>query len=315
VARAAKRPRSRIPQLRPSEFPSNASLDELYAELMKYPNVEGCYVGEKWQKRKKLKKLAVVCCVRQKGPAGLRRDQYVPKRLTWPRTRGKTFSLTSDVCVLGASELQQVMAVVGPGDELQPSPAHGAATLGVVLKHPTLGRVVTTAGHALIGQASGTTIFDGTASPLSIANTGAGAAAGTFTAMPLKAVRVAEADYALLRPTAEPRNLYQDQLTIAGHQFARPEDVGKPLFVLTRRTPVPTVLRGVAGAFTMGGVAMRGLLLTDPVTIAGDSGCALVDSSSRVWGLLVGLLIVDGQPRSIFGAADWVMALETAEMG
>jgi hypothetical protein len=65
----------------------------------------------------------------------------------------------------------------------------------------------------------------------------------------------------------------------------------------------------------MGGIQMRGLLLTDPVTVPGDSGCCLVDSAFRVWGLLVGLQFIDGKPMSIFASADFVLSLETAEFG
>lgn len=302
----------RSSRLQPSKFPSNSSLDALYASLLKYPNVEGCYVGRKSRGKRLTTELAIVCCVRKKGTEGLTAGQCIPKRLRWPRTRRESFDLPTDVREIGASELQQLPAVVGPGDELRPSPVNGAATIGVAMRHPTLGRVVTTAGHALMGEAAGTLMFDASTPPVRIGNVGA---EGSFSAVPLKAVRMPVADYALLRPVAEPRNLFQDRFNLSGLRLARPEDEGTPLFALTRRRLEATVLRGAAGTFTMGGIQMRGLLLTDPVTVPGDSGCCLVDSAFRVWGLLVGLQFIDGKPMSIFASADFVLALETAEFG
>ena len=261
-----------------------------------------------------LKQLAVVCCVRQKvRRRDLEAAQRVPSRVTWPRTRTTHFSMVTDVQRLGSSELQQqAVPVVGPGDELQASAASSVATIGLALRHREFGRVVTTAGHAFVGSTPGTRLFDPATPTVRVANVGA---SGTFDAVPLKAVRVPEGDYALLRPQAEPRNLFQDSLNLSGLHFARPEDEGTPLFAMTRRGLEPTVLRGVAATFVMGGVQMRGLFLTDPVTVAGDSGCCLVDSSFRVWGLLVGLQVINGRPKSIFAAADWVLALEIAELG
>ena len=282
---------------------------------MSLPNVEGCYIGRKTTGKRRLAKLAVICCVRNKvANRELAGNERVPKRLRWPRTRSKAFDMVTDVQSIGETELQQAVAVVGPGDALQAAQGNGAATVGLAIKHPELGTVVTTAGHAFMKDAGGAIAFPPGMPAVQIANAGVGAAPGTFNAVPLKAVRVAEADYALLQPAAEARNLFQDTISMAAPHWARPEDEGTTLFALTRAGARATVLRGTSGTFTFGGVSMRGLLLTDEVTIGGDSGCCLVDTTSRVWGLLVGVAIVGNERRSVFASANWLLAMERAEM-
>ena len=221
-----------------------------------------------------------------------------------------------DVKVAQQGRIRSEPPVVGPGDELRPSAAarSGQATLGLALKHPTLGRVITTAGHTFIPKGAGEKVFGATAPVLTIANAG-GTSPGTFQAIPLKAIRCPEADYALLQPQAESRNLYQDRLNISAVHFARPEDVGTSLFVLTRSGIRPTTLHGVSGTMAFDGLGMTALLIAeDDVTAIGDSGCCLVDSGLRAWGLLVGGAVIDGAVRSVFASANFVLALENAQL-
>ena len=244
------------------------------------------------------------------------REQRIPREVRWPRTRSKHFHLTTDVQVAARGETRDLAPVVGPGDELRPSQAahSGLATLGIALKHPTLGRVITTAGHTFIPNGGGTQVFGPNAPVLTVANAGDGTSPTTFQAIPLKASRVPEADYALLQPQAESRNLFRDSLSISGIHFARPEDVGTRLFALTRGDIKPTVLRGVTGTLAFAGVQMTGLLIVDDVTAPGDSGCCLVDAGFRVWGLLVVGALIDGVIRSVFASANFVLALENAQL-
>jgi hypothetical protein len=282
---------------------------------MKLPNVEGCYIGRKMKRGRAQSRLAVICCVASKVPKrSLASTDRVPARLEWPRTRSRKFRMVTDVQPIAGTELQQAAAVVGPGDRLESGAGNAPATIGIAIKHPGLGIVVTTAGHAFMANAGGTIEFPPGMPRVRIANAGSAHPATTFEAVPLKAVRVAEADYALLRPTAEARNLFHDRVNLSAPHWAIPEDEGTPLFALRRERSQPTVLRGTAGAFTFGGVAMRGLLLTDEVTVGGDSGCCLVDTTSRVWGLLVGVALVGAQRRSVFASPSWVLAMEQAEM-
>lgn len=307
---------SSLKKFQPSNFPADGDLSNIYSELFKYPNVTGVYIGRKKKKGRELKQLAIVCCVEQKvAPRNLGVEQRLPKRIKWPRTRSKHFHLITDVRVLDGTQLH-ASPVVGPGDELQTSPAAGAerATIGLALLHPAHGAVVTTAGHAFIGEGTGTTVFPGNAPLVDVANLGAGSVAGTFAARPLKASRVAEADYALLKPNAEARNLFNDALNISAVHEARPEDIGTVLFCLRRGESQATILRGVNATARMGGVQMTGLLLTDDVTLPGDSGCCLVDQGLRVWGLLVGGASFQGTVRSVFASAQALLTLERSPL-
>src|SRR5262249_6955838 len=221
----------------------------------------------------------------------LARHHRIPRVMKWPRTRSKQFHIPTDVQVAEPGKTYDA-PVVGPGDELLASAAarSGRATLGIALKHPTLGRVITTAGHTFM-TGGGTQVFGAGAPVLTVSNVGG--AAATFQAIPLKATRVPEADYALLQPQAEARNRVRDALSLSGSHFARPEDVGTTLFALTQNDVKQTVLRGVTGTLAFSGVQMTGLLIVDNVTEPGDSGCCLVDSAFNVWGLLVGAAVID----------------------
>jgi hypothetical protein len=157
-------------------------------------------------------------------------------------------------------------------------------------------------------------VFPANAPLVDVANLGAGSVAGTFAARPLKASRVAEADYALLKPNAEARNLFNDALNVSAVHEARPEDVGTVLFCLRRGESQATILRGVNSTANMGNVQMTGLLLTDDVTLPGDSGCCLVDQGLRVWGLLVGGASFQGTVRSVFASAQALLTLERSPL-
>lgn len=79
---------------RPSTFPAEGSLSELYAELLGLPNVHGCYTGRRWSKGKRSDELAFVCCVGAKIPRQrLSATERVPRRIKRLRTRAKTFHL------------------------------------------------------------------------------------------------------------------------------------------------------------------------------------------------------------------------------
>jgi hypothetical protein len=315
-ARARGKPRQR---LQPSRFPTHARLEELYAFLMQHPNVTGCYIGAKRRKGRLSKQLAVVCCVKTKRPHHeLERGHRIPSTVTWSRTRTEQVALPTDVQEIGESGFQQLPPIVGPGDAMGGpggSVDDARATIGIVLKHPTLGDVVTTAGHAFIRSSFGEQVPAGSDADVRIFNVGSGAPGQTFAGLAIKAVVRPEADYALLAPVGQSRNLYRDQFNLNGLHWALPDDVETSLFALTRRGLIATTLRGVAAVVELvPGVRMSGLLLTDFVTKAGDSGCALVDSTFRVWGLLAGFATTEGQRHSVFAPAHWVLTFENAQL-
>ena len=333
VRKTPSRGSARAHGLAPSLFPTQHGLDELYARLREPCGVAGFFVGRKSTGGKWGRRLAIVCCVKNKVPQkklkNLASDACIPPSLTWKRTRTAETALPTDVVEIRDAYFQQTAPLVGTGDVLAAAgedAVSGHATIGIALQHPEFGPVVTTAGHAFIRNGEGSLRFDAGAAGLRIFNAGQGVGANVFNVRPLKAVINAIVDYALLVPTdpgITPRNLFEDTFNLTEPQFARPEDIGKRLFALTRRGRMPTTLLGVAGALEIGGVSMQGLLLTDRVTEGGDSGCALVDNKFRVWGLLVGAATVSiasstGGQRlvlcSLFAPANFVMAMERAEL-
>jgi len=319
--------------LTPSLFPTEFGLQELYDRLRGPCQVQGFFVGHKAKRTRRGRQLAIVCCVAQKVPKDrldqLHPDARIPRALAWKRTRHEDTALPTDVVEIRRARFQQGPSV-GPGDVLaRPDQAaeEAHATLGVVIQHPEFGQVVTTAGHAFISNGQGEVLFDQGATGLRIFNTGRGVTPAVFEVRPRKAVVHPTADYALLEvttPGASPRNLFEDVFNLSEPQLARPEDVGKRLFALTRRGRLETTLRGVGGELTIDGVGMRNLLFTDEVTEGGDSGCCLVDATFRVWGLLVGAatfsMVSQGDPSehlvdcSVFAPANFLLSREKARL-
>jgi hypothetical protein len=324
--------RARKDGLRPSLFPTQHGLEEMYARLREPCGIEGFFVGRKSKGTRFGRDLAVVCCVTRKARRlkDLPADACIPPALGWQRTRTGETTLPTDVVEIREATFQQLAPTCGPGDVLAAAgqPAESAhATIGIVLQHPEFGLVVTTAGHAFLRGGQGSVVFDDGAEGLQIFNAGAGVSPAMFKVRPRKAVINSAADYALLQPIdtgVTPRNLFEDVFNLSEPQLARPEDVGKKLFALTRRGRLDTTLLGVAGDLALDGVRMQGLLFTERVTVGGDSGCCLVDNTFRVWGLLVGAATVaivsrtTGEERlvlcSIFAPANFVLAMEKARL-
>jgi S1-C subfamily serine protease len=67
-----------------------------------------------------------------------------------------------------------------------------------------------------------------------------------------------------------------------------PADENKRLFVLDQNGAVPTICSGVHARLNTAVGVFEDVILTTPVTTAGMSGAALVDSDSRLWGFLLG---------------------------
>jgi hypothetical protein len=311
------RRRGKRPPLRPPAFPTHAKLEELYEPLMQLPNMAGWYVGRKRKDGRLTKQLAIVCCVQAKvSTRELTAKERIPKTIAWYRTRRERVRLQTDVQEVGDSGFQVLPPTVGPGDvmgDVTGSSATARATIGIALRHPVHGDVVTTAGHAFFKDAFGSQGPSAAGSPIRIFNIGSGPEQA-FEGSLVKAVVQAEADYALLKPATGPRNLFQDAFNLAGLFFPLPADIGTPLLVLTRRGLISTVLRGVFGSVPIGQLQMRGMILTDLVTQGGDSGCVLVDNSFRVWGLLAGFTTLNGAQHSVFSPVHSVIGAENAEL-
>jgi len=300
-------------------LPTAARTHAILEDLAGHPHVEGCYVGHKRTRGRAGRTLAVVCAVREKRPRGqVPKEHLLPRKVEWTVNSREKATVRTDVQVLGESGFQAVVA--GPGDRVDGISIAGRtdavmATVGVALRHPRFGPVVTTAGHA-VQTGPGTVEFDPAQRPrIRLKNVAADGTQSPIAGSLLRSSRIPQADYALVAIDQTPvANLYHDVNSLGGMHVPQPDDVGKPFFVLTAAGVVQTRVRGVFGVFTIGEFPMRDLILTDPVTEGGDSGCALIDAAFRVAGLLVGFITIDGERRSVFMSAFWATTLEQSEL-
>jgi hypothetical protein len=297
-------------------IPTSAHTHAILSELAARPHVQGCFIGLRRKNGRDTRTLALVCTVREKLPrTRVSRDDLIPRSIAWPANSRETATLRTDVQEGGESGFQAVSA--GPGDLLEGVASMAVtATVGVALRHPRFGPVVTTAGHA-VQDGPGTLEFsEGQRPTVRLRNVAADGSRTALTGVLLRSSRILQADYALIGVEAATPvlNLYHDVNSLGGLHVAQPEDVGKPFFALTAGGVLPTTVRGVSGVFDIGGFPMRDLILTDAVTQGGDSGCALIDASFRVAGLLVGFTTVEGERRSVFMSAFWALALESSEL-
>lgn len=316
MAKKSRKSRTPVPPLAPPQSPGGPHLEEIYADLFQLPNVVGCYIGRKRRGRRLTRDLSVVCCVREKVPSRkLSKGQRVPRQVKWPQLSRRTGTLLTDVRVLEESG-RHTPTLLGPGDVAELS-GGASSTLGAALSHPEYGKVVTTAGHAFLASPSTVVYPPGHEPVVSFENFRAGAASGNISTHLLKAVLTPDADYALLRPLdgTECRNAYQDSAAVGGAFLPRAEDTGQlPLLAMTRLGLVSTMLRGVDATIEVEGLTMRGLMLTDWVTVGGDSGCSLIDDSSRFCGLLHGFGFFEGNKYSLWTSIFWPLVAEHASL-
>src|SRR6185295_9328628 len=288
------------PHPRARRLPRRRQLDETLAGLMAHPDVIGCFIGHKRSGREISRRLAIVCLVKRKLLKNrLSTKRMLPDRVAWQLTPNRTSSLPIDVIEVKKPLVHQ-SALLGPGDQIP------AATIGIALRHPQFGPVVTTAGHAV-------------PAPGAILSAQSGGQA--ISARAVRVTRNERTDHALLHPEPDSPigNFFRDVSPLGPLHVPDPEhDVGTALWVLpANRDPLPTVCRGVNGqVLTDQGIVMLGLIVTDAVTLGGDSGACLVDSAWRIWGLLVGRFVDSQQQRefSAFVPANRVVFLENAEL-
>ena len=162
----AKTPRT----LRRLTIPNLLAIEALWLDLRSRPNVVGYYVGQKLAKKRRTRRLALVVCVSEKiAWQKLSKRDRLPPDYWVPLGRDAGIQVPIDVQVVGESGRQQASA--GPGDGFIPPTMHEArATIGVAVEHPSLGRVVTTAGHA-VRPIPGVQVFnDGTAPSCGVVN-------------------------------------------------------------------------------------------------------------------------------------------------
>jgi hypothetical protein len=303
------------PRLTRPRTPNPVHLAEIYDDLLKRPNVLGCFIGRKRREGRATSRLSVICCVREKvALRNLAPEELLPLEVTWPRGVTRPGRLAIDVRVLSRpfrpAAVPATSPVAGPGDGLTSGASQ--ATVGIALRHPTFGDVVTTAGHLVLDSLGAVTYPAGQLPQVELASAGSGGA--LFPGSAVRAVRSATADYALVQPaglTCE--NLFANQTPVGLPYTPSDQEIGAPLFVLSARGTLAAIFLGVYGSLPVGDNGlMQNLLLTDFATDAGDSGSCLVDAQSRAWGLLVGFSELDGNLCSVFISAALPLALEGA---
>jgi hypothetical protein len=304
--------RRQAPRLKLPRTPTPARLAEIYSDLARRPNVQGCFIGRKRKGGRATRRLSVICVVGEKVALGDLdpETERLPEEITWPRGEARPGRLAIDVQVLARPFQRAAGAVAGPGDGVTAGTSQ--ATVGIALRHPVFGDVVTTAGHLVLDTLGEVTYPAGELPEIELASAGSGAA--LFPGTALRAVRSTSVDYALVRPTALTcQNLFADQTPIGLPYTPSDQEIGAPLFVLSARGTLPARFLGVHGSLPVGDNGlMQNLLLTDFATEAGDSGSCLVDVQSRAWGLLVGFSQLDDRLCSVFISAALPLALEGA---
>jgi hypothetical protein len=273
-------------------------LNKLHERLIKLPNTFATYVGQPSRKGKWAREVAIVCLVvEKKPPSRLQRSRRIPALLSWSESK-RAKRRATDVLQVKPRFVAQA-GVLGPGDGVMAGGKR--ATVGVALMHPQLGACVTTAAHLFETAGIGATVKvsrDGTSTPVE---------ATVRDIDPL-------VDYALLRaPEDTPcGNVFDDEEPL-GAIFAPGEaDVGSTVFVLLSTGQLQqTVCRGIHAAITTPRETMQDCILTDMVTLGGDSGTCLVDKQLRIWGVLRGRL---DTTFSVFAPVHYILEREGATL-
>ena len=291
----------------PRRLPAGKQLEDIVQGMLNWPGVNACFVGRKQVGGLMTKRLALVCGVDQKIASDrLDSTELLPGIVPLQLLSTHTTRLATDVIEI-TGQLQIEATVLGPADIVNPELPSSRATVGIALRHPVFGDVITTAGHAIPpGLSEGDRVRIESAGQ-------------TFQAVIL-AVRIDQlTDHALLRPEGIPvlGNFFRDVTPLGPPFVPDPEtDTGTELFVLFSSGVVQAVrCRGLQASLrTAPNVVMHNLILTDLVTRGGDSGTCVVDRNWRVWGLLLGAFRSQqaGQGFSVFIPAFRVLSLENA---
>ncbi|MCP5103191.1 MAG: hypothetical protein GY950_07430 [bacterium] len=289
------------------KIPNTAELGEIYNELIKKPNVIGCYVGKKKKGEGKERGLAIVCGVNEKKDKKiLQKDDLIPKHVDWLKSSASPQKIRTDVVKMGDKLKTESGPVIGPGDKVVHAASGEVGTVGIAMENSELGKVVTTAGHLFPDnvQDDNVTIRSGDS---------------TVKAKMIKKVINQQADYALLQMTEpanpEVANLFRDLYAVGPLYIPNEEDIGKTMRILTPTEAFEVELKGIHGFFKWpGGSAMSELILTTWKTKGGDSGSCLVTTGFKVCGLLVGQIEIGDDAFSAFAPAYLPLQWENAKL-
>jgi hypothetical protein len=294
-----KRKSRAAPQRDPQNRVGLRRVRKLHEQLIEFPHVFGTFVGHKRKEQTIVKKRTLVCLVSHKADAKrLFPARRIPKTLHW-NSSGRKRRLSTDVIEVQPQFAHQ-LASLEPGDGVTAGAAR--ATVGIALDHPTLGQCVTTAAHLFEGNPTSNVTIQ-------LPNSG-GAVSVRVVLKPITRTE----DYALLSPPPGTacENLFNGLGHIGPPYTPTEDDIGLQVQVLlasgeTRKT----VCRGVHAQLEPPEDFFDDGILTDFVTLSGDSGACLVDEQGRVWGLLRGRI---GNTFSLFSPIHYVLDKEQAKL-
>lgn len=292
---------------RPRRLPAGKQLEATIQGMLTRPRVNACFVGRKYVGGRITKRLALVCGVDQKvAEDELDSHELLPSVVQLDLLSRRRSRIATDV-IETPSLLDLESTVLGPADVANPDRPPYRATVGIALRHPIFGDVVTTAGHAIppgLGDGDRILVESG----------------GSSFSARIRSVTVNQlSDHALLQPEDVPvlGNFFQDITPLGPPYVSDPQaDIDTRLFVLfSDGTTRAVSCRGLQASVPIASnIFMHNMILTEWVTQGGDSGTCLVDRNWRVWGLLLGSYRAThlGQDFSVFIPAFRVLSLENA---
>jgi hypothetical protein len=285
-------------------LPNTAELLEIYKELLEMPNVHFCFVGKKTKKGASTSRTSIVCGVKTKIKRNdIEKKDLVPRHFVWLKHASHPRRILTDVVEMPLNFQFRQGPIIGPGDTVTAEDG-SSATVGIAMRHPQFGEVVTTAGHLFSPNDLDQNVT---------VKSGDAVAAGKL----IKRVRNNEVDYALIQMKGSCRilNLFRDRYAVGPTHFPNEEDLNRELRILSPGGggSIGVTCRGIHGYFRLpGGPAMSNLIFTEDRTQRGDSGSCLIDESGAVWGLLVGGTCDSGISFSAFMPAYFPLIRERA---
>jgi hypothetical protein len=173
----------------------------------------------------------------------------------------------------------QLQTLLGPSEEVRR--VGERASTGIAIRNGEFGVCVTTAGHSLLADSpdGSVTVFEnGSGIPVHVC----------------KRVLQGSNDYALLQSidkSVPAANTTSTGVQLGPVYIPTVDDLGTDLYVVDGRGGWSSVsCIGIHGHLPIDdGSSFEDVILTEPKTIGGQSGSCLVDSTGRIWGLLIGI--------------------------
>lgn len=277
-----------------------SAFNAIRTEIHERYNVSTCFLGYRRVEGKLTRQMSLVCSVTRKRKLDKQDPERIRKMLYYVHD-GCRHGIKTDVI-----EIRKPLhyhAEYNPGDGINSGTV--SATVGAFAKHRKYGAVFVTAGH-FAEDVGG----NGVQVHFTDAETGDHELAGRVITHEKKGA----IDYALIKPHPDHDEQLSNFPITRIYQPTLKSDLGQQVFMVTRGKFKPTVCRAVGGSIgpPYSDEIIDNVILTDPVSKPGDSGCALVDGHMRVWGILLGSL---PNNFSIFMPITTLLSRQSLEIG